>query len=251
MLLTIVGNGSMAKSLALGLEKEYEIEVVARDIQKAKESLAGLKKPVEILQLKGVSITGKNILLCVKPNALFEVATHLQGEANMLISILAGVDIETLERNILSDYTIRAMPNISAEFGSSTTTITGSKEKKEETLAIFETIGEAFWVDSEKELDIATAIGGSGPAFLSLVAEAMMDGGVKQGLKRDMSMQLVASLFKGFGPLIQSEHPALIKDRVMSPAGTTAAGYSALEDGKVRDAFIKAIEKSFKRTQKD
>jgi pyrroline-5-carboxylate reductase len=251
VLLTIVGNGSMAKSLALGLEKQYEIEIVARDLDKAKKSLSGLKRPVKILPLKGVNISKKNIILCVKPNALLDVATHLQGEANMLISILAGVDIETLERNILADYTIRAMPNISAEFGSSTTTLTGSREKENETLAIFETIGEAFWVDSEKELDIATAIAGSGPAFLSLVAEAMMDGGVKQGLKRDMSIQLVASLFKGFGPLIQSEHPALIKDKVMSPAGTTAAGYGALEDGKVRDAFIKAIEKSFQRTQKD
>ncbi|MBN2768545.1 MAG: pyrroline-5-carboxylate reductase [Campylobacterales bacterium] len=250
MILTIIGNGSMARSLALGLEKQYDIEIVARDAQKAKEALKDLQKSVEIIPLKGVSIERKNILLCVKPNALLDVATHLQGEADMLISILAGVDIETLERNILSDYTIRAMPNIAAEFNVATTTLTGSKEKKDEALSIFESIGDAFWVDSEKELDIATAIAGSGPAFLSLVAEAMMDGGVKQGLKRDMSMQLVRSLFKGFGPLIQSEHPALIKDRVMSPAGTTAAGYSALEDGKVRDGFIKAIEKSFKKTQK-
>jgi pyrroline-5-carboxylate reductase len=111
-------------------------------------------------------------------------------------------------------------------------------------------IGDTMWLASEKELDIATAVAGSGPAYLALVAEAMMDGGVAGGLKRADSVALVNSLFRGFAPLISAQHPALIKDSVMSPAGTTAAGYKELEIGGVRASFIKAIASAFGVTQK-
>jgi pyrroline-5-carboxylate reductase len=85
---------------------------------------------------------------------------------------------------------------------------------------------------------------------LALAAEAMMDGGVKQGLGRNDSIMLVRALFDGFAPLLAQNHPALIKDTVMSPGGTTAAGYAALEEGEVRSSFIKAVEAAFKVTQK-
>jgi pyrroline-5-carboxylate reductase len=77
-----------------------------------------------------------------------------------------------------------------------------------------------------------------------------MDGGVKQGLGRSDSQALVRALFQGFAPLIADKHPALLKDSVMSPGGTTAAGYAALEEGKARDSFIKAIEAAFGVTQR-
>ncbi len=85
-------------------------------------------------------------------------------------------------------------------------------------------------MEAEKELDIATALSGSGPAYLALVAEALCDGAVREGLKREDAMTLMRGLFKGFGELIQTIHPALLKDNVMSPGGTTAAGYGALEN---------------------
>lgn len=250
MKLSLIGSGAMATALALGLEDHFELEIIARNKEKASLLTSKLKKSIDIIDLDNAIIENKNIILCAKPYALNDVASKLKGKANSLISILAGTPIDKLSKTIEADHIVRAMPNVSAKFNASTTTLTGDKKIERDCISIFSTVGDVFWVDSEKELDIATAIAGSGPAFLALVAEAMMDGGVKQGLKRDDSIKLVSSLFKGFAPLLEQTHPALIKDSVMSPAGTTAAGYGALEEGGVRDAFIKAIEAAFKVTQK-
>ncbi|CUV66382.1 Pyrroline-5-carboxylate reductase [Sulfurovum sp. enrichment culture clone C5] len=250
MKLSLIGSGSMATALALGLEGHFELEIIARNKDMASVLVNKLKNNIDIIDLNDANIENKNIILCTKPYALEEVASKLNGKANSLISILASTSIEKLSKAIEANHIVRAMPNVSAKLNSSTTTITGDKKIQKECMDIFNSIGDVFWVDSEKELDVATAIAGSGPAFLALVAEAMMDGGVKQGLKRDDSIKLVSSLFKGFAPLLNSSHPALIKDSVMSPAGTTAAGYSTLEEYGVRDAFIKAIEAAFAVTQK-
>jgi pyrroline-5-carboxylate reductase len=248
MKLTIIGSGAMATALADGQAGEYELEFIARDSRKL-DALSE-RYSADTLPLKQVDISKKKILLCVKPYALNAVADQLLGEADTLYSILAGTPIHTLETQISARHTVRAMPNVAASFGASATALTGDESVKEEAMEIFNAIGESLWLGSEKELDIATAIAGSGPAYLALVAEAMMDGGVRQGLKRQDSTALVRALFAGFAPLIAQEHPALVKDAVMSPGGTTAAGYAALEEGSVRDSFIKAIEAAFKITQK-
>ena len=248
MRLTIIGAGAMAMAMAEGLKDKYELEFVARDISK----LHNIKEKyqADIHSIKNFDINKKNILLSVKPYALDSVGELLIGKANTVYSVLAGSTIEQLRSNIQSDNYIRVMPNVAAKFGASTSVITGDSSKKKEALAIFSAIGDTFWVDSQKEIDIATAIAGSGPALLTLVAEAMMDGLVKEGLKRPDAIGITNSLFKGFAPLINSNHPALIKDSVMSPGGTTAAAYATLEDGAVRSSFIKAVGEAFKVTQK-
>jgi pyrroline-5-carboxylate reductase len=248
MRLTIIGPGAMAMAMAEGLKDTYELEFVARDILKLSDIKEKYDAPV--YPLENFDISNKNILLCIKPYALASVGEKLTGCANSLYSVLAGSTIEQLHSTIQSNKYIRIMPNVAAKFGASTSVITGDHTKKEEAIAIFSQIGDTFWVDSEKEIDIATAIAGSGPALLTLVAEAMMDGLVKEGLKRQDAIGITNSLFKGFAPLIASNHPALIKDSVMSPGGTTAAAYSALEEGAVRSSFIKAVGEAFKVTQK-
>ena len=248
MKLTIIGSGAMAIALAEGLREKAELEFIARDRQKL-EYLAN-RFGAQTEEIGQTDIRGKNILLCIKPYALDEVSQQLAGKARTLYSILAGTPLVTLGNKIQAEHIVRAMPNIAAAFGASATALTGDTAVREEALEIFDTIGESLWLGSEKELDIATAVAGSGPAYLALVAEAMMDGGVRQGLKREDSATFVRALFKGFSPLLDAEHPALLKDRVMSPGGTTAAGYAALEEGKVRDAFIKAVEAAFGVTQK-
>ena len=238
----------MAMAIAHGLKDNYELEFVARDINK----LSSIKEEfsAEIYSLKNFDITNKNILLAVKPYALLDVSKQLQGEAKTLYSVLAGTTLDALKKAIPAKNHIRIMPNVAAKFGASTSVITGDTSKQEEALAIFSAIGDTFWVDSEKEVDIATAIAGSGPALLTLVAEAMMDGLVKEGMKRPDAIGITNSLFQGFAPLIASNHPALIKDSVMSPGGTTAAAYSVLEDGAVRASFINAVSAAFKVTQR-
>jgi len=246
MTLTIIGAGAMAQAMADGLKDRYKLEFVVRDLTK----VDNLKKNYSISLLDNFDISEKNIILAVKPYALSSVASNLKGKAHTLYSVLAGTSLEALEDNIYAKSYIRTMPNVSAKFGVSTTVITGDITKKDEAIEIFSSIGDTFWVDTQKEIDIATAIAGSGPALLTLVAEAMMDGLVKEGMKRVDAISITNSLFKGFAPLIASNHPALIKDSVMSPAGTTAAAYSVLEEGGVRSSFIKAVSEAFKITQK-
>ena len=195
--------------------------------------------------MEDFDISQKDIILCVKPANIEEVGEKLQGKAQTLYSVLAGTSIEKLSINIQASHYIRTMPNLAASVLKSMTTLTGSLTCKENALSIFNAIGAVLWVNSEKELDIATALAGSGPAYLALIAEALSDGAVKQGLKRSDAMALMRGLFDGFGTLIQNEHPALLKDGVMSPGGTTAAGYSALERGNVRNGCMNAVEEAY------
>ena len=241
MTLTIIGAGAMAMALADGLENRYKLEFVVRDLSK----VGNLINSYDIYLLKNFDNSDKNVILAVKPYAINSVAKNLKGEADVLYSILAGTSLELLKENISAKSYIRAMPNVSAKFGLSTTVITGDISKKSQAVEIFSSIGDTFWVNSQKEIDIATAIAGSGPALLALVAEAMMDGLVKEGMKRADAISITNSLFNGFAPLIASNHPAIIKDTIMSPAGTTAVAYGVLEEGAVRSSFIKAVEKAF------
>ncbi len=246
MELIVVGSGKMAKAIIEGARKLHEITVIARDEDALKE--IEKKYKVKTANLKSYNIHGKNLILCVKPYALKDATSTLMGRANLVLSVLAGTKIATLKQNIKANHYIRVMPNLAASFKKSMTTLCGDEAYKDEAIKICESLGKTLWVGSEKELDIATAVAGSGPAFLALVAEAMSDGAVKEGLKREDANLLVKGLFEGFAPLIQDSHPALIKDGVMSPGGTTASGYSALEECGVRDGFIKAITKAYEKT---
>jgi pyrroline-5-carboxylate reductase len=248
--LTFIGNGNMAKSLIEGLVDTYEIEVLGRNLQ----SLKALKKVIPNISINIVKseedISNKILILCVKPYSLTELAPKLQGEATALYSVLAGTAIESLRMIKAKNY-IRTMPNLSASYKKSMTTITGDIALQTSAIEIFNNIGNTLWLNSENELDIATGLAGSGPAYLALIAEALSDGAVTQGLKRYDAQILVKGLFEGFAPLLAdsqyTHNPSGIKDAVMSPAGTTATGYEALERGNVRHALMSAIRDSYEK----
>jgi pyrroline-5-carboxylate reductase len=241
MKLTFIGNGNMAKALIKGLESSYEIEVLGRN----EVTLEALAKELPSIStrvlLEEEDIADLNIVLCVKPYSLPDLAPKLNGEANAVFSVLAGTSIRSLKVHVDAKHYIRTMPNLGASHLKSMTTITGDEILKEQALDIFNKIGRTLWLSSENELDIATGVAGSGPAYLALIAEALADGAVQQGLKRADAQTLVTGLFEGFAPLLGEENPALIKDGVMSPGGTTAAGYAALERNGVRNAMMEAI----------
>jgi len=245
MKLSFIGNGSMAKALIQGLVSSYEIEVIGRN-EKTLQELKDKIPNIQIVQLtNNLDINEKNIILCVKPNSLENLSQNIKGKANSLYSVLAGTTIETLKQNIQANSYIRTMPNLAAKYEKSMTTITGDENIKQSAIDIFNSIGTTLWLSSQKELDIATGLAGSGPAFLALIAEALSDGAVNAGLKRDDANILTAGLFEGFAPLIKNENASNIKDAVMSPGGTTAAGYAVLEKNGVRNAMIEAIAKAY------
>ena len=247
--ITFIGNGNMGLSIARGLKGKYNIEVVGRDMEKldAFEEHLGIK--VDKYLLDSFDISDRTILLCVKPANVEEVSKKLKGKSRVLFSVLAGTSLAKLKKYFKTQAVVRAMPNLAASVGASMTTLTGDDTFKKEAEALLGAVGDTLWLESEKEIDIATALAGSGPAYLALIAEALTDGAVKQGLKREDAMATMKGLFSGFGKLIQEIHPALLKDSVMSPGGTTAAGYAALEDGSVRSACMDAVQQAYERAK--
>lgn len=246
--ITLVGNGKMALSLAKGLSAAHAIEVIGRTEEALERFEKTLGKSVQKTLYADADIHGKTVILCVKPANLEEVAPRLRGEAKTLYSVLAGTPLNALKKISAHRY-CRAMPNLAAEAGKSMTSLVGDADIAEQAMALFNTIGSTLWLANEKELDIATALAGSGPAYLALIAEALTDGAVREGLKRSDAVELMRGLFKGFGALIQETHPAVLKDNVMSPGGTTAAGYGALEESGVRNACMEAIRAAHEKAK--
>jgi pyrroline-5-carboxylate reductase len=245
--ITFIGNGNMALSIAQGLKENYKIEVVGRSQEKLDKFEDALGVKIQKALMDNYDMSDKTVMLCVKPANVEEIATRLKGKARVIYSVLAGTTLHKLKQNLNPHAVVRTMPNLAASVQKSMTTLSGDSEFKEEAEELLGAIGSTRWLGSEKEIDIATALAGSGPAYLALMAEALADGAVKQGLKRDDAMAIMRGLFGGFGELIQGIHPALLKDGVMSPGGTTAAGYGALEDGNVRASCMSAIENAYKR----
>jgi len=244
MKLLLIGAGNMGGAMLEGLHVK-DITVVERDLSRAKvlqERYTTLKIVQEIPALDGYIV-----ILAIKPQVFSALQT--QGVADGVISIMAGITLSTLRSNISAKQYVRAMPNMAAMAQKSATSLCGDLALKEVALDILGTIGCCFWLESEKELDIAMGLAGCAPAWIALVAEAMSDGAVKLGLKRELTYPMIAALFEGMGEVLKHEHPAILKDKVMSPAGTTVAGYAKLEEGGVRDSFIKAMEAAYERSK--
>jgi len=254
VIVSIIGYGAMAKAILNGMEngefklkgEKFEVEVVGRSENKLKE----IEKEFNIKTalIDGYDITGKVVILAVKPYALQEVSMRIKGEAEVLISILAGKPLIELQKYIKAKSYIRAMPNIAAKHSASTTAITGDEEAKPVAEEILNQIGEVVWVNNDDELDMATAIIGSGPAFLAIIAEAISDAGVYTGLKREVSEKLTKGLFKSFAAL--NENFSNIKNSVMSPKVTTAEGIYTLESEGIRGSIIKGIINTYAKSKK-
>lgn len=195
------------------------------------------------------------VVLGVKPQ---DAATAVQSCARALsgklvISVMSGLSLNTLQELIGDEARIvRAMPNVAALAGAGATAMAfGAKVTTEDQAAaqaLFEAAGKAYIV-KESLLDAVTGLSGSGPAYLYLVIEAMADGGVKAGLPRDLAAQLAIQTMLGSAQLADETklHPALLREMVTSPGGTTAAALAVLEDRGVRGAFIAAVEAAAKR----
>ena len=245
MKLLLIGAGNMGGAMLQGLHV-HDITVVEAYEPREKE-LRNLYPSIKIVN-SIPKLDGFIVILAIKPQSLDSL--HVEGKADGVISILAGVTLEKLRLKIDAKSYVRAMPNMAALVRKSATSLCGDEELKDSSIEILNSIGKCFWLNSENELDIATGLAGSAPAWIALVAEALSDGAVNLGLKRDITYKYVAQLFEGVGEVLQNEHPAILKDKVTSPNGTTIAGLTKLEEGGVRDSFIKAMEASYDRAKK-
>ena len=205
------------------------------------------------------AVTGASVaVLAVKPQVLGPVMADLKGNlspAALVVSIMAGVQIDTLRTGLCHDKIVRSMPNTPAQVGKGMTVWTDTAAVTESdraaALVILEAMGEAIYAAEEHYLDMATGLSGSGPGFVYLLLEALIDAGVHIGFSRDQAQLMVLQTVEGSVELMRQSglHPADLRNRVTSPAGTTAAGTLVLERAGVRSALIDAVDAAYRRSQ--
>jgi len=252
MKIASIGAGRMAGALVRGLVEAgvcASSEVVVADpVQAAREQLAAAVGGRAASTNAEAVADADVILLCVKPNdvaaALTACGSGLSGK--LLLSIVTGWSIAALKEHAPGARVIRAMPNTPAQVSAGATAYAGDSSASEGDLAlagsILGAVGVAIAV-SEKQLDAVTGLSGSGPAYIFLVMEALSDGGVAAGLPRQLATQLATQTVLGAAKLAieTGEHPAILREAVTSPGGTTAAGLGVLEASAVRSAFAEAV----------
>ena len=245
MKLMLIGAGNMGAALLKGWGEQYEIKIVENNGEQRRK-LESLFPKISFVE-PDEPCEEHCVVLAVKPQSVASV--QLKGEPLAIVSIMAGVTLQTIKKLFEAKHYIRAMPNLAALHGASATAFTGDAGFKETAQALLSAVGRAVWVETEKELNIATALAGSGPGYLAVVAEAMANAAVKLGMKNNDAHALTEALFSGMGPLLKNDHPALLKEKICSPGGTTAAGIAALEAHGARNAFYEAVAAAFERSE--
>jgi len=198
------------------------------------------------------------VILAVKPQefeaAAEQIAANLKPEQTVM-SIMGGVRIETIARLLRHSDIIRAIPNTPATISEGMTVWTAtdsvSRPARDTVKVLFTVLGKEIYVESEKYVDMATAVSSSGPAYVFLMMEAMIDAAVHIGLRRDMAVPMVVQTLLGSARYAQESgrHPAELRNQVTSPGGTTTEGLLALEDAGLRAAFVHAIEEAYLKAQ--
>jgi pyrroline-5-carboxylate reductase len=259
--LVIVGGGRMGEALAEGLLRADHLPagqvVVAEKLAFRRQELAaGLGARFPALELAAEPAAAAGGVIAVKP-ADVEEACALLAAAGVprVLSIAAGVPLASLERWLGPETAVvRAMPNTPALVGAGAAAIAAGQRAGDDDLSwaegILGAVGTVVRVQ-ESQLDAVTGLSGSGPAYVFLVAEALIEAGVLAGLPWPVSRQLTIQTLLGAARLLaeSGEEPASLRASVTSPGGTTAAGLRALEAAAVRGAFLDAVMAAAERSR--
>jgi pyrroline-5-carboxylate reductase len=258
-----LGAGKMATALAKGFVQAGGVaasDILASDpVEPARQ---------QFRQDTGIQTTAGNLdvarfarllFLAVKPDQVLAVLQEVQPAItpdHLLISIAAGVRLLALEHALgAGARVIRVMPNTPALLGAGASAFAlghnARPEDGELAQRLLATVGKAFQV-KEALLDAVTGLSGSGPAYAFLVIEALSDGGVAEGLPRDVATQLAAQTVLGAARMVLETglHPGALKDMVTSPGGTTIEGLHALERARVRSGLINAVRAAAEQSRR-
>ena len=193
------------------------------------------------------------VVLAVKPNVLDEVAPDLVQSGTPVLSILAGTTLKTLHEALPGIDLVRVMPNLGAQLRQAVLCVVygekvGSSERKrlEELLSL---LGDVIELD-EGLIDAATAIMGCSPGYLALMAEVLVEAGVREGLTEDQALRMVSRAMSATGGLLELHDPGALKRAVASPGGMTEAGLNALEERKIQETLNAAVDASLERVRK-
>ena len=259
--IAIVGAGVMAEAMLSGLLDRGLIEagsVVCSDPREARRR--------ELQERHGVSAIAGNaeaaalgdiILLCVKPQVLGDVMPELKAvmrPGQLVISIVAGAGSNALAKGLDHPAVVRCMPNTPAQIGQGVTvwfaTSAVDPTGRARTRTLLSALGSEFEVHDERQVAMATAVSGSGPTYVFLFIEALIDAAVHLGFARHVARELVLDTVQGSAAfaIASGKHVAELRDMVTSPGGTSAAAMYELEKGRLRTVVSDAVWAAFERT---
>ena len=259
--IAIIGAGVMGEALVKGLlgrETVKPSQIIAADPNE--------KRGEQLVANYGIEFTTDNteaaaasniIILSIKPQILDRVLQPLHSRVDhvsLVLSIVAGVKVRTIAGQLLNARVVRAMPNTPGQIGEGITVWTAAHEvmdeQREQARQLLSALGEQVYVDDEIMLDMATALSGSGPAYMFLFMEALIDAGVHMGFSRRIAEKLVLQTMRGSVDYARASglHPAALRNQVTSPGGTSAAALYELEKGRIRTVISDAVWAAFRRS---
>lgn len=258
--IVFIGPGVMAEAMIAGL--------IRQGLASRENLLASgprEERGAELQKKYGIQTTTDNaaaasvadvVVLSVKPQRLTEVMTGLYKirEDALVLSIVAGASIQKISKTLKHKAVVRSMPNTPGQIGEGITVWTASKgaseEQHEMARRILGALGEEVFVEDEGYLDMATALSGSGPAYVFLFTEALIDAGVHMGFPRRIAEQLVLKTIRGSVDYYYhaERHPATLRNQVTSPGGTSAAALYYLEKAGFRTAISRAVWAAYQRS---
>ena len=260
--LAFVGGGTMAEAMVRGLLDKHLVPP-------SRVLITGPRRErrAELTKLYGVRALASNVeaakeaqvvVLSVKPQVLGTVMRELRGnlaEEQLVLSIVAGATLRSLREGLEHAAIVRAMPNTPAQVGMGVTawcaTSAVDAEQRDRAKAILGALGEEIMVDDETLVDMATALSGTGPTYVFLLMEALVDAGVHLGFSRRVAEELVLRTVEGSASFARrsGRHLAELRNMVTSPGGTSAAAIYQLEKGALRTVLSKAVYAAYQRTR--
>ena len=262
MRITFIGGGVMAEAMLRGIIDRglaKASDIVASDISAERRSY--------LTEKYGVVTTSNNpsaiekaevIILAVQPVSLSEVMEELKGHLQprqLVLSIVAGATVASICQGLDHGAVIRVMPNMPAQIGEGVSVWVATSEvkekEKEKARSILSALGKELFVTNERYIDMATAVSGSGPAYVFTIIESLIDAAVHIGLPHELARELVLQTILGATHLAQKsgKHPAELRNLVTSPGGTTAEGLLQLEQGGLRALLAQAIIASYEKAK--
>ena len=260
--ITFIGAGVMGEAMIKGVLHQQLVkpeQITAADPHEAR--LKDLKKTYGIHYTTDNLQAAKNadvLVLSVKPQVIDRVLPELRGQVDsvtLIVSIVAGVTIKSMASRLLNARVVRSMPNTPGQIGQGITVWTASpdvaKEQQKQAELIIGALGEQIYVDDERFLDMATALSGSGPAYVFMFMEAMIDAGVHMGFSRRDAEKLVTQTLLGSVLYAKQSglHPAQLRNQVTSPGGTTAQALHEMEKGGLRTVLSEGIWAAYTRSK--
>ena len=260
--IAIIGSGNMAGAMIGALLRKNGVkpdQINASDPDPEQRELVSGKYGILVVAENQLAVKGAEIIiLAVKPQVLPDVFLDLNQnipENSLVFSIVAGMPISTIQKGLSHQSVIRAMPNTPAQINAGMTVWTDSASvtdiQREEARTILRAMGKELYVEKEDALNMATAVSGTGPTYVFLLAEALVDAAVHLGFSRREARFIVLETLKGSVKFAQKSelHLAQLRNMVTSPGGTSAEAIYQLEKGGMRTILSKAVWAAYQRSQ--